>query len=139
LGNLLFSGNDTFTAATGAYRFDAGGTLTPLPGSPATDPQGSYAAQVWLDRTDQQLISSEQFSGSFGFYALQNGTYRLLVHAVGAETAAPTAMTQLGSWLLVTNDSDGTISPCKVGRGRLTCVAPIYLPVLGSPDGIASF
>jgi len=139
VGNYVFSGNAALTSETGGYTFDRSGTLTPLPGSPATDPQGSNSAQIWLDLSHKQLIASEQFSNSFGIYGLQSGSYTFLAHAAGAGTVNPTAMTQLGSYILVTNNGGGSISPCKVGAGTLSCLSPITLPVVGSPNGIASF
>jgi hypothetical protein len=96
--------------------------LTPLPGSPyPTGGDGSsagYAGNQLAISPDHQCV-----------FAVDDG----------GGTSGPTAMTQIGCWLLVTNEGDSTISPCKVGPGRLTCVAPIYLPVPGSPNGIASF
>jgi 6-phosphogluconolactonase (cycloisomerase 2 family) len=140
VGSYLFSGDATgSTAETGAYTFTSWGVLTSLPGSPAMDPQGVNAAQVWVDRAHKQLIDSEQFSNSFEIYRIKSGSYTFLAHAAGTGTSNPTAMTQLGNYILVTNDSNGTISPCKVGAGTLSCLSPIALPAFGTPNGIASF
>jgi hypothetical protein len=139
VADYLFSGDVTADSSeTNGYTFTANGQLTMLPGYTPTDP-GSGSAAVWLDRVDQQLITAEQFSNSFGLYTVVNGIYTWLGHATGAGTNTPTAMTQLGRYLLVTNDANGTISPCQVGPGTVSCLAPIALPVLGDPNGIVSF
>jgi len=135
---MVFSAGGT-TAQMGAYTFGAGGTLTPLPGSPATDHQGRTAQEVWVDQVDQQVISTEMLSDTFGLYGWQNGRLVLLAHVPAAGALFPTAMTQLGHDLLVTDNSGSSISVCPMRRGMLVCLAPIYLPVVGYPNGIASF
>lgn len=136
-GTTLFSGNAGPTE-TDAYTFNSNGVLTALPGSPAADSQGSNSAQVWYDSKDKQLISSEQNSNSFGLYAVQNGTYTFLAHFAGTGVA-PTAMTQIGHTLIVTNDNNGSISVYKVGLGKLKFKKTVLLPASGSPNGIAGF
>jgi 6-phosphogluconolactonase (cycloisomerase 2 family) len=136
-GSQLFSGN-AGTTETGAYTYNSSGVLTSLPGSPASDPQGSNSAQVWYDSKDNQLISSEQNSNSFGLYAVKNGTYTFLAHVAGTGST-PTAMTQIGHTLIVTNQGAGSISVYKVSFGKLTFKTTVPLPVSGSPNGIAGF
>jgi 6-phosphogluconolactonase (cycloisomerase 2 family) len=136
-GTTLFAGNAGPTE-TDAYTYNSSGVLTALPGSPASDPQGSNSAQVWYDSKDNQLISSEQSSNSFGLYAVKNGTYTFLAHFAGTGVE-PTAMVQIGRTLIVTNDGSGSISVYKVKPGKLTFKKTIPLPVLGSPNGIAGF
>jgi hypothetical protein len=139
MGNLLFSGGGYVPTESAGYTFATSGQLTPLPGSPASDSQGANGTGLRADRADRQVINAESFSGSFGLYGWRNGSYTLLAHALGAGTYTPTVMTQLGHWLLVTNESGASISPCIVGGGTLVCLPPIYLPVLRGPNGIASF
>ncbi len=136
-GTTLYSGNAGATE-TGAYTYNSSGVLTSLPGSPATDPQGSNSAQVWYDSKDNQLISSEQNSNSFGLYAVKNGTYTFVAHVAGTGNT-PTAMTQIGHTLIVTNNGAGSISVYKVQPGKLTFKTTVPLPASGSPNGIAGF
>ena len=137
-GKHLYSGNASSNSETGAYTFDTGGTLTSLPGSPATDSQGSNSAQVWFDHTDKQLICSEQNSSSFGLFHVSSGTYSFLAHVNGTGST-PTAMAQVGHNLIVTNDGSGSISVYKVEPGSMTYKTTISLPASGSPNGIAAF
>ncbi len=137
-GKHLYSGNAGGTSETGAYLINSDGTLTSLPGSPATDSQGSNSAQVWFDQADKQLICSEQNSGSFGLFHVASGTYSFLAHFSGAG-GEPTAMAQIGHNLIVTNDGSGSISVYKVEPGSMTYKTTISLPASGSPNGIAAF
>lgn len=138
-GTTLYSGNASVgSSETGAYTFNSNGVLTSLSGSPATDPQGSNSSQVWYDSKDNQLISSEQSSNSFGLYAVKNGTYTFVAHAAGTGNQ-PTAMTQIGHTLIVTNDGGASISVYKVKSGKLTFKTTVPLPAVGSPNGIAGF
>jgi 6-phosphogluconolactonase (cycloisomerase 2 family) len=137
-GKHLYSGNASSNSETGAYLINASGTLTSLPGSPATDSQGSNSAQVWFDHTDKQLVCSEQNSGSFGLFDITSGTYTFLAHANGA-AGTPTAMAQVGHNLIVTNDGGGSISVYKIAHGSMTFKTTISLPASGSPNGIAAF
>ncbi len=137
-GKHLYSGNAGSNSETGAYTFNTGGTLTSLPGSPATDSQGNNSAQVWFDHTDKQLICSEQNSNSFGLFHVSSGTYSFLAHINGTGVN-PTAMAQVGHNLIVTNDGSGSISVYKVVPGSMTFKTTISLPASGSPNGIAAF
>ncbi len=137
-GKHLYSGNASSNSETGAYLINASGTLTSLPGSPATDSQGSNSAQVWFDHTDKQLVCSEQNSGSFGLFDIASGAYTFLAHASGA-AGTPTAMAQVGHNLIVTNDGGGSISVYKIAHGSMTFKTTISLPASGSPNGIAAF
>jgi hypothetical protein len=140
VGSFLFgSGDDDEPrpAETAAYTVAARGRLAPLPGSPAQDEPARSAIATWVDQADRQVISSEY--NSFGLYGWRHGAYTLLAHALGAGTYMASVMTQLGHWLLVTNVGGSSISPGIVGRGTLVCLVPIYLPVAGGPNGIASF
>ncbi len=117
---------------------NASGTLTSLPGSPATDSQGSNSAQVWFDSIDKQLICSEQSSNSFGLFHVSSGTYSFLAHFSGTG-GTPTAMAQVNHNLIVTNDGSSSISVYKVELGSMTYKTTISLPVSGNPNGIAAF
>ncbi len=138
VGRKLYSGNAQSSSQASAYAIQAGGVLTSLPGSPASDSQGSNSAQVWYDRHDNQLVNSEQNSGSFGLYALENGTFTFLAHVSGSGSE-PTAMAQISHLLFVTNDGGSSVSVYKITRGAMTLKATVSLPVAGSPNGIASF
>jgi 6-phosphogluconolactonase (cycloisomerase 2 family) len=137
-GKHLYSGNAGSNSETGAYTFNTGGTLTSLPGSPATDSQGGNSAQVWFDHTDKQLICSEQYTNSFGIFHVSSGTYSFLAHVNGTGTN-PTAMAQVNHILIVTNDGGASISVYKVEPGSITYKTSISLPASGSPNGIAAF
>lgn len=137
-GKHLYSGNASSNSETGAYLINASGTLTSLPGSPATDSQGSNSAQVWFDPTDKQLICSEQTSGSFGLFHVSSGTYSFLAHFSGTGSE-PTAMAQVGHNLIVTNDGSSSISVYKVEPSSMTYKTTLSLPASGSPNGIAAF
>jgi len=134
----LYSGNAGGTSETGAYHISSNGTLTSLPGSPATDAQGSNSAQVWYDQIDKHLICSEQNSSSFGLFHLSSNTYSFLAHINGTG-ANPTAMAQIAHTLIVTNDGGSSISVYTVAPGSMTYKTTISLPVSGSPNGIAAF
>ncbi|HVB23896.1 MAG TPA: hypothetical protein VNG51_18315 [Ktedonobacteraceae bacterium] len=137
-GKHLYSGNAGGNSETGAYTFNSGGKLASLPGSPATDSQGSNSAQVWFDHTDKQLICSEQNSNTFGLFQVSSGTYSFLAHVNGTGTT-PTAMAQVNHILIVTNDGSSSISVYKVEPGSMTYKTTISLPAFGSPNGIAAF
>ena len=134
----LYSGNAGGTSETGAYHIKSNGTLTSLPGSPASDAQGTNSAQVWYDSLDKQLICSEQNSNSFGLFHLASGTYSFLAHINGTGYT-PTAMAQIAHTLIVTNDGNASISIYTVAPGSMTFKTTVSLPVSGSPNGIAAF
>ncbi len=137
-GKHLYVGGGGGTSRTLAYSINSDGSLTSLPGSPAFDNQGIFSSQVWYDQTDKQLICSEQVSGSFGLFHVSGGTYSLVAHVQGSGTY-PTAMTQIGHTLIVTNDRGSNISIYNVAPGGITFKTTVSLPVSGSPDGIAAF
>lgn len=137
-GKHLYSGNAGGTSETGAYHINSDGSLTTLSGSPAFDSQGSNSAQVWFDSVDKQLICSEQQSNSFGIFHVSGGSYSFVAHVNGTG-GTPTAMTQIGHTLIVTNDSSASISVYKVTAGSMTYKTTVSLPVSGSPNGIAAF
>lgn len=137
-GKHLYSGNAGGSSQASAYAVHSNGSVTSLPGSPATDSQGSNSAQIWYDHADKQVVCSEQFSNSFGLFALVNGTFTFLAHVNGSGST-PTAMAQVGHNLMVTNDSSGSISVYKIAYGSMTLKTTIPLPVSGSPNGIAAF
>ncbi len=137
-GTTLFSGC-AHIPETGAYTYHSNGKLTALPGSPAADPQGSDSAQLWYDSIDNQLISSETTTNSFGLYAVKNRTFTFVAHIAGTGNT-PLAMTQIGHTLMVTNYNDGSISAYQVQPGKLTFKATVPLPIYGTrPNGIAGF
>ncbi len=138
IGKHLYSGNAESGSQASAYAVKANGTVTSLPGSPATDSQGSNSAQVWYDHTDKQVVCSEQFSNSFGLFALVNGTFTFLAHVSGSGSE-PTAMAQVGHMLIVTNDGSSNVSVYKIIYGQMTLKTTITLPASGSPNGIAAF
>ncbi len=137
-GKHLYSGNAGGTSETGAYHINSDGSLTSLHGSPAIDSQGSNSAQVWFDSLDKQLICSEQQSSSFGIFHVSSGSYSFVAHVNGTGSM-PTAMTQIGHTLIVTNDGGSSISVYKVTSGNMTYKTSVSLPVSGSPNGIAAF
>ena len=134
----LYSGNAGSNSETGAYHIKSSGTLTSLPGSPATDSQGSNSAQVWYDSLDKQLICSEQNSNSFGLFHVLSGYYSFVAH-VNGQGNLPTAMAQIAHTLIVTNNGSGTISIYTVAPGSMTYKTTVTLPASGSPNGIAAF
>ena len=137
-GKHLYSGNAGGTSETGAYTFKTNGTITSLPGSPATDTEGSNSAQVWFDHADEQLICSEQNSNTFGLFHVVNGSYSFLAH-MNSAGANPTAMAQVYRNLIVTNDDSGSISVYRLLPGSMAFITTIPLPASGSPNGIAAF
>lgn len=138
-GKHLYSGNaESGSSQASAYAVHNNGSVTSLPGSPVTDSKGSNSDQVWYDKADKQVVCSEQYSNSFGLFALVNGTFTFLAHSNGSGSA-PTAMAQVDHILIVTNDGSASISVYKIAYGSITLKTTITLPASGNPNGIAAF
>jgi hypothetical protein len=135
----LFSGNALSSSSQASgYAIGTNGSLTSLLGSPASDSQGANSDQIWFDSADTQVVSSEQFSTSFGLYAVVKGTFTFLAHVSGTG-GYPTAMTQIDHLLFVTNDGGGTVSVYHITHGAMTLKTTLSLPASGGTNGIAAF
>jgi hypothetical protein len=124
---LVFNGINATRGSSEAeaHTVDEQGTLGDVPGSPAVDGNATGGAWVWFDPAHQQVIESEQYSGTLGIYGAQGGALALLSQAPVMGNG-PGPMTQLGSVLFV--DSSG-VNACALQQGAHDLLAGRERPV----------
>jgi hypothetical protein len=122
-GKKLYSNNGqaTFSPPQNELDTTSNGTLTPFPGSPATDTTSSDSngAFVRLDIAHKQSIQSDVFSNTLGLFGLKSGSFAYL-NSTSEPGSGPTATALLGSELFVSNYLSFSIVGCTVGSGSIS-------------------
>jgi hypothetical protein len=130
VGSKAYSlaGQATFSPPQAELDTTTNGTLTPFPGSPATDgnPTASNGAYVIIDKVHKQGIQSAVFSDSLELYGLVSGNFAWI-----SSTSLPvsgndtTATTILGTEIYVNNVfSGGPIVACVLGAHSISGCSP---------------
>lgn len=134
IGPLVFNGVAGGTE-TEVHTVNAKGMLGNVPGSPASDPDGSDSVYVFYDALYGQLIGAEQFSNSLGFYGKVVSGYGLLGHSPVASAKFPAAMTEVGSELYILGQGGPGLDACMLALGSATCSPAASVPD-SAADGI---
>jgi len=135
IGPLVFNGSYAVDQ-TEVHTVSKKGVLGNVPGSPASDPSGSESANVFFDASHGQLIATEQFSNAMGIYGKKGSAYGLLGHVAMSGSDFPTAQSELGSELYVTNELGASVEACALGVGTGTCSVATSLSNFGIAQGI---
>jgi 6-phosphogluconolactonase (cycloisomerase 2 family) len=138
---IASSGSYLYTANTGDNSISefalAGGTLTPLAGSPIGQVNLSPVSLL-IDKSGNFLYVANEGSGNVSAYSIgSDGSLTLLTNSPFATGSEPSliASDPSGQYLFVGNQSGAAIQSFSVASGTLTSVASY--PVAGTPTSIA--
>jgi 6-phosphogluconolactonase (cycloisomerase 2 family) len=147
-GNLVFVGlASTGPSAVAVFNIGAQGSLTPVSGSPFSDPEGVNSNCVLLSADEKFLFCSNTFSGTVGAFSVaSDGTLSRLAgspYPAGVSTPCGMATNQLGNLLFVAHyygaiavlniGLDGSLAPVSqspfvTGRGYGLVSLVVYPP-----------
>jgi hypothetical protein len=124
-----------------AHTINKQGTLGSVPGSPASDPNATVAANILFDAPLRQVTATEQFNGSqfansMGIFGAKSGQLALLSHVSLPGSDFPTAQAALGTELYITNELGASVEACVMGKGTATCSLAATLTSGGITQGI---
>jgi hypothetical protein len=119
------SGSAYQASAVEAHTVNGQGRLGPVPGSPAVDSSATQGADVLFDPLHQQVIESQQMSGTLGIFGISGGRLAFLSQVAVVDGTFPGPMVELGSVVFVAN---GTVDACLLKSGVARCMLAVVLP-----------
>jgi len=142
-GSDVFTGQATFNSpkAQGGNETLSSGAITPLSGSPQTDPDpfNSDGAAVFVDNSDKLLVQGEQGSASLVLYSFTTSTMALKQNDVflDFQFAEPTTFAQLGNVLFVNGGVGGDVEACLISSSGIGFPGCQTVAVLSDTSGFA--